>query len=331
MNEPIRIAISGAASPLSYALLFRVAAGSMFGADHPIALSLLETPAAMPNLEAIMMELDDCDFPLLRSVRASTSAVEAFADADWVILLSGVPSLKGMTRAEQLLANGPIMLKQGRAVNESAKAARVLVVANPCNSNCLIAQTTAHDVAPERWFALTRHDQNRGKAMLAHKAGVPVEQVSRVTAWGNHGPSVFIDFHNAFIGDRPAHEVVRDDEWVRNVFEPGVAGRGLFLDAARGASPAASTAQAILGAVRSLVLPSPVNFRFSSGVVSDGSYGVPRGLVFSFPLRSEDGRSWSIVQDMYLDDHAMNRIAANVVELEQEAVIVGDLLGHPSS
>ena len=329
MHEPIRIALSGAASPLSYSLLFRIASGAMFGTDRPVVLSLLDEPSAMPAVEATMWELEDCDYPLLRSVTASTSPVEAFAGADWVLLLTGARCHEGATRAEQLRANGPIFQQQGRAINESAKSARILVVANPCNSNCLIAQSTQRDLLPERWFAMTRLDQNRGKALLARKAGVPVEKVTRVTVWGNHGPSIFPDFHNAWIGDHPAHEVVHDDDWVRNVFEPGVAARGVQLENMRGQTPAGSTAQAILGAVRSLASPSPFCFRFSAGVVSDGSYGVPRGLVFSFPLRSEDGQTWSIVQDLYLDDHAQCRIEANVAELEQEAVIVADILGHP--
>lgn len=329
MNEPIRVALSGAASPLSYSLVFRIAAGAMFGPEHPVALSLLESPSAMPIVEATMWELEDCDFPLLRSVRASASPVEAFSDADWVLLLTGAPCPKGTSRIDLLRANAPIFQKQGRAINESAKSARVLVAATPCNSNCMIALSTARDVLPQHWFAMTRLEQNRGRAMLARKAGVPVDQVSRVTAWGNQGPSIYMDFHNAWIGDRPAHEVVHDDHWVRNVFEPGVACRGGLLDEAPGVAPAASTAQAVLGAVRSFASPSPLNFRFSAGVASDGSYGVPRGLVFSYPLRSEDGATWSIVQDLYLDDHAQDRIKASVHELEQEAVIVADVLGHP--
>ena len=326
MTEPIHIAVTGAAGRISYALLFRIAAGRMFGVDQPVTLSLLEVPEAMPLLDATMMELDDCAFPLLRSVRASTDAARAFADADWVILVGSAPRRAGMSRTEALLANGPIIQAHARAINESAKNARVLVVANPCNTNCLIAQVTAHDVPPDHWFAMTRLDQNRARAMLAHKANVPVDQVTRVTVWGNHGPSVFADFHNAWIGDRPAHEVIHDRDWVRTVFEPGVAGRGRVLYDALGASPAASAAQAILGAVRSLTTPTPHGHWFSAAVVSDGSYGVPRGLVFSVPLRTEDGRTWSVVQSHYLDDHAQGRIAANVAALEQEAVVVTDLM-----
>lgn len=329
MVEPIRISITGAAGRISYSLLFRIAAGAMFGPDQPVALSLLEVPAALPILDATMMELDDCDFPLLRSVRASTDPVEAFADADWVLLLGSTAFRPGMSRADSLLANGPIFQTQGRAINESAKTARVLVVANPCNTNCLIAQSTAHDVPAEHWFAMTRLDQNRAAILIARKAGVTVNKVTRVTAWGNHSPSVFVDFHNAWIGDRPAHEVIDDQEWVREVLEPKVSGRDEVVGNAPRVSPAASAAQAILGSVRSLAIPTPFNLRFSAAVVSDGSYGVPRGLVFGFPLRTEDGGSWSIVENLYLDDHAQNRIAANVAELEQEAVAAAHLMkGH---
>ena len=331
MTRPIHIAVSGAADRISYALLFRIASGAMFGPDQPVTFSLLEVPSGLPRLEPTLMELEDCNFPLLRSVRASTDAAEAFAGADWVFLIGSAPYQPGMNRAEALLANGPVFLAHGRAVNESAKSARVVVVANPCNTNCLIARTTARDVPDDHWFAMTRLDQNRGRALIARKANVPPDQVTRVTAWGDHGPSVFADFHNAWIGDRPAHEVVQDRDWVRKVFEPGVAGRGQALHDARGASPAASTAQAILGTVRSLTTPTPFGHWFSAGVISVGSYGVPRGLVFSVPIRTGDGETWSVVENHYLDVHAQGRIAGIVAELEHEAVSVTDFMparGH---
>ena len=184
----------------------------------------------------------------------------------------------------------------------------------------------AHDVPPEHWFAMTRLDQNRATAMIADKANVAIDQVTRVTAWGNHSPSVFVDFHNSWIGDRPAHMIIHDDAWVRDVLEPAVSRRGEVLRSIRKGSPAASAAEAILGTVRSLTTPSPLHQWFSAAVVSDGSYGVPRGLIFSFPLRSEDGRSWSIVEGHYLDEHAQRRIEANVAELEQEAIVISDLM-----
>jgi malate dehydrogenase len=326
MTEPIQIAVTGAAGRLSYSLLFRIANGGMFGPDRPVALRLLEAPSALPMLDATMMELEDACYPLLRSVRASADPAEAFAGADWVFLIGSAPNRPGMNRAEALLANAPIYLAQGRAINESAKCARVLVVANPCNTNCLIAQTTARDVPVGHWFTMTRLDQNRARAMIARKANVGVDHVNRVTAWGDHGPGVFADFHNSWIGDRPAHEVITDRDWVRNVFEPGVAGRGQVIHDIRGASPAGSGAQAIVGTVRALTVPTPYEHWFSAGVVSDGSYGIPRGLVFSVPIRTEDGETWSVYQRLYLDDHAQERIRAAVAELEHEAAIVTDFL-----
>jgi malate dehydrogenase len=326
MPDPIRIAVTGAAGRISYALLFRIAAGSMFGPEQPVALSLLEVPGMLPVVDATIMELDDCAFPLLRSVRASTDPAEAFAGADWVFLIGSAPYHPGMTRAEALLNNGPIFVTQGRAINEVAKTARILVVANPCNTNCLIARSTTRDVPPDHWFALTGLDHNRARAMLARRANVAVDHVTRMTAWGNHGPSVFADFHNAWIGNRPAHEVVQDPAWVRDVFEPEVADRAVAFHKLRGTSPAASATQAIIGTVRALTNPTPHERWFSAAVVSDGSYGVRHGLIFGFPLRTDDGKSWEIVQTHYLDDHAQGRIEANVAELEQEAALVTDLL-----
>jgi malate dehydrogenase len=326
MTEPIRIAVTGAAGRIGDSLLFRIAAGGMFGIDHPVALSLLEVPDALPLLDATMMELDDCCYPLLRSVRSSTDAAEVFAGADWVILIGGAVYRPGMSRADALRASGPIFQAQGRAINEAAKTARILVVANPCNTNCLIARSMARDVPADHWFAMMRLDQNRARSMLAHKANVPVDRVTRVTAWGDHGPKVFADSWNARIGDQPAHEVIRDLDWVRDVFEPGVAGRGQKIYDLRGASPAGSVAHAILGTIRSLVTPTPYEHWFSAAVASDGSYDVPRGLVFGFPIRTEDGHTCSIVQNLFLDDHAQARIAENVTALEYDAAIVADLM-----
>jgi malate dehydrogenase len=327
MPRPIRIAVTGAAGEISYALLFRIAAGAMFGPNQPVELSLLEVAEAMPLLDATIMELDDGNFPLLAGVRKSTVAVEAFAGADWIIMIASVPYVPGMSRSNRLRANAPIFQQQGEAINEAAPTARMLVVANPCNTNCLVAQSVARDVPVEHWFAMTRIDQNRARALLAAKAGVPVDQVTRMTVWGNHGVSVFPDFHNAFIGDQPAPEVITDHAWVRDVFEPAVAHRGQQLFQARRAPPAASAAQAIIASIRSITTPTPYLHRFSAAVVSDGSYEIPRGLFFSFPLRTEDGVSWSIEQGLYLDQHAQERLAANVAELEQEAVIVNAMLG----
>jgi malate dehydrogenase len=326
MTEPIRVAVTGAAGQISYALLFRIAAGGMFGPTQPVALNLLEVPQAMPLLEATMMELRDCALPILAEVRGTDDPHAAFENADWIILLGGAPYKPGVTRSDLLRANGPIFRAQGRAINETAKNARILVVANPCNTNCLVAQSVARDVPSERWFAMTRLDQNRARALLADKAGVHVEKVNRVTVWGNHSPTIYPDFHNAYIHDRPAPEVIHDTDWVRQVWEPTVCNRGLQIVQVRGASPAGSAAQAIIATIRALTIPTPFEHRFSAAVCSDGSYGVPRGLVFSFPLRTEDGKHWSIVQGLYLDNYAQQRIAKNIAELEFEATAVTDIL-----
>jgi malate dehydrogenase len=324
----MRVAVTGAAGQISYSLLFRIASGGMFGPGQPVSLHLLEVPGARPLLEALMMELDDCAYPLLAGIEAGYEAAEVFDGADWIILIGSAPYRPGISRSDLLRANAPIFQVQGRAISVAAPSARILTVANPCNTNCLIAKSMALNVPPEHWFAMTRLDQNRAKSLLAARAGVPGEQVTCVTAWGNHSPTVYPDCHNALIGGRPAEEVIQDREWVRTVFEPTVRDRGQHLLKMRGASPAGSAAQAILGTIRSITTPTPFEQRFSAAVVSDGSYRVPRDLIFGFPLRTEDGMSWSIVQGLYHDDYGLNRIAENIAELEQEASAVVDLLGN---
>lgn len=328
MNPPIRVAISGAAGRISYALVFRIAAGGMFGPEQPVSLSLFDVSETQARLEGIAMDLQDGAFPLLASTDVATEPQEAFASADWVILNSSAPMKSGMNRADLLLLNAPVFQRDGRAINEACPSARILVVANPCNTNCLIAKSVARDVPDGHWFAMTRLDQNRARALLARRAGVSVDHVTRLTVWGNHSESIFPDFHNAFIGEQPASEVIKDDDWVQNVFEPAIAARSTNLFEHLGASPAGSAAQAIIASIRSIVTPTPVMQRFSAGVHSDGSYGVPRGLIFSFPLRTEDGKTWSIVENLYLDSRAQDRLAANVAELEYEASAVTEFLGH---
>ena len=327
MTKPIRVAVSGADGQVGYSLVFRIAAGAMFGPEQPVELSLLGSPEGRAKLDPTEMELFDCAFPMLTRVRATIDPVQAFAGADWVILLSSIPYWSALRRTELLLANGPIYRNHGHAINEAAPSARILVVANPCNTNCLIARSVAPDVPPEHWFALTRLDQNRARALIAEKAEVSPDRVTRVIAWGRHGPTIYPDFHNAYIDDRPAPEVIDDPRWVRTTFEPSARERGRQILRARRNSPAASAAQAIIGSVRSLVTPTPLGQRFSAAVVSDGSYGVPHGLIFGFPLRTEDGKTWSIVPGLYHEDYALERLAENVAELELEASIVTDILG----
>jgi malate dehydrogenase len=329
VNPPIRVAISGAAGQIGYALVFRIAAGALFGPEQPVSLALLESGEGLPPLRALEMELKDCAFPLMAEVRIGDDPRRVFEGADWVILLGGRARHSHEQRRTDLLReNAPIFVEHGRAINDVAPAARVLVVANPCNTNCLVAKSYAPNVPAEHWFAMNRLDRMRATSLIAQQAGVPVAQVTRLTVWGNHSESVFPDFRNAFIGDRPAPEVITDPDWPRRVLEPTLAHRSTEIIRLRGGSPAATAAQAILGTIHSISTPTPFERRFGAGVVSDGSYGVPRGLIFGFPLRTEDGRTWSIIQGLYHDSYARERIAQNIAELEHEAACVTDLLGN---
>ncbi|RUL88908.1 malate dehydrogenase [Tautonia sociabilis] len=328
MSQPIKVAITGAAGQIGYAMLFRIASGGLFGPDQPVTLGLLEITPALGALNGTLMELEDCAFPLLHGVTATDQAEEAFADADWVILVGGLPRKEGMSRADLIRANGPIFTGQGQAINAVAPRARVLVVANPCNTNCLIARSHAPNLPADRWFAMTRLDENRAKAQLAAKAGVNVGEVSRMTIWGNHSDTQYPDYKNALISGRPATEVIPDHSWLAETFIPTVAKRGGAVIKARGASSAASAANAALDSVRSASFPTKGEDWHSVAVVSDGNpYGVPGGLMYSFPIRSIDGQAWSIVPDLPLDGDARSRIDASARELEQEREAVKDLLG----
>jgi malate dehydrogenase len=328
MTRPLRIAVTGAAGQIGYALIFRIASGGLFGPDQPVALGLLEITPALPALNGMLMELEDCAFPLLADAKATDEAEEAFEGADWVILVGGLPRKEGMSRADLIRANGPIFTGQGRAINEVVGPdVRILTVANPCNTNCLIARSHAPKVPAERWFAMTRLDQNRAASQLSKKAGVPVGQVSRVTIWGNHSDTQYPDYKNARIHGKPTTEVITDRAWFADDFIPTVAKRGAAVIKARGASSAASAANAAIDSVRSASTPTPGDDWFSAGVVSDGAYGIPAGLVYSYPLRSADGRSWSIVAGLPIDDDARARLDASAKELVGERDAVKDLLG----
>jgi malate dehydrogenase len=326
--EPIRVAVSGAAGRIGYSLVFRIAAGGLFGPEQPVELRLLELHEAHPRLEACAMELTDCAYPLLADLKIGTDSREVFQGADWVILLGGKPfSTDVPNRLDLLRANAPTMVEQGRAINQAAPTARVLVVAQPCNTNCLIAQSQAVDVPAEHWFSLNQLVRLRAVSMIAEKIGVPVSQISRVTVWGNHSKTAYVDIRNAWVGDKPALDVIDDMSWVKGVMEPTVVMRDREVLKVRGTTPAGAVAQAILGTIRSITTPTPFGRWFAAGVVSDGSYHVPRGLVFGFPLVTADGRSWSIVEGLYVDEIARERIAANVAELEHEATVISHLLG----
>ncbi|GAC1473223.1 MAG: malate dehydrogenase [Isosphaeraceae bacterium] len=328
MTAPIRIAITGAGGQIGYALIFRIASGGLFGPEQPVALRLLEITPALPALNGTLMELDDCAFPLLADVRATDRSEEAFEGADWVILVGGLPRKEGMSRADLIRANGPIFTGQGKAINAAAGPdVRVLTVANPCNTNALIARSHAPKVPADRWFAMTRLDQNRAASQLAGKAGVPVGEVSRMTIWGNHSDTQYPDYKNARIGGKPATEVIRDASWFTETYIPTVAKRGSAVIKARGASSAASAANAVIDSVRSASFPTRGDDWFSAGVVSEGSYGIPSALIYSVPLRSRDGKSWEIVQDLPIDDDARARLDASAAELVSERDAVKDLLG----
>ena len=327
MTAPIRIAVTGAGGQIGYALIFRIASGAVFGPDQPVELRLLEITPALPSLGGTIMELDDCAFPLLANVKASDKATEAFEGADWVVLVGGLPRKAGMTRADLIRANGPIFTGQGKAINDAAGPnVRILTVANPCNTNALIAKSHAPKVAADRWFAMTRLDQNRAAAQLAEKAGVPVGTVSKVTIWGNHSDTQYPDYKNALIGGKPATEVITDHAWFEETFVPTVAKRGSAVIAARGASSAASAANAAIDSVRAASTPTSAGHWFSAGVVSDGSYGVPVGLIYSFPLTT-DGKRWSVVKGLKIDETSQAKIDASATELISERDAVQDLLG----
>jgi malate dehydrogenase len=328
MTEPIRIAVTGAGGQIGYALLFRIASGGLFGPDRPVSLRLLEITPALPSLNGTLMELEDCAFPLLADVRATDKAEQAFEGADWVVLVGGLPRKEGMSRADLIRANGPIFTGQGKAINDAAGPdVRVLTVANPCNTNCLIARSHAPKVPADRWLAMTRLDQNRAAAQLAIKAGAPVGEVTRMTIWGNHSDTQYPDYKNARIGGRPATEVISDRSWFTETFVPTVAKRGSAVIKARGASSAASAANAIVDSLRSASFPTQGDDWFSAGVVSDGGYGIPSGLIYSVPLRTADGKTLTVVNDVPIDEESRARLDASAAELQAERDAVKDLLG----
>lgn len=328
MTAPIRVAVTGAGGQIGYALIFRIASGAVFGSNQPVALSLLEITPALPALNGTLMELEDCAFPLLADVRATDQAPVAFEGADWVILVGGLPRKEGMSRADLIRANGPIFTGQGKAINDAAGPnVRVLTVANPCNTNALIARSHAPKVPADRWFAMTRLDQNRAAAQLAKKAGAAVGDVTRMTIWGNHSDTQYPDYKNALIGGRPATEVITDHAWFTETYIPTVAKRGAAVIKARGASSAASAANAAIDSVRAVSFATKSGDWFSAGVVSDGSYGVPAGLIYSFPLQTADGKRWSVVPNVAIDDDARKRLDASAQELVSERDAVKDLLG----
>lgn len=326
MSNPIRVAVTGAAGQIGYSLLFRIASGAMFGSDQKVALNLIEIEPAMKPLEGVVMELDDCAFPLLTDIRATSDLNEGFKDVNWALLVGSVPRKAGMERGDLLGINGKIFTGQGQAIAANgAPDVRTLVVGNPCNTNCLIAMNSGSDVPRNRWFAMTRLDENRARTQLAQKAGVHVSAVSNTTIWGNHSATQYPDYTNAKIEGVPASEKISDEAWLKGEFIETVQKRGAAIIAARGLSSAASAANAVVDTVRGLTTPTPENHWNSVCVCSDGSYGVDEGLISSFPVRS-DGTNWEIVQDLPIDAFSREKIDLSVQELREEREAVLDLL-----
>ena len=330
MSDVIRVAVTGAAGQIGYAIVFRIASGGLFGPQQKIRLQLLEVPAAEAALQGVVMEIRDAANPLLENVIATSDPRKAFEGADWTFCIGSIPRKQGMERAELLGLNGKIFVEQGRVLSEVASSqARVLVVGNPCNTNAWIAKQSGPKLPADRWFAMTRLDENRAKARLAEKAGVPVGQVDRLAVWGNHSPTMYPDFTHARIGGKPATDLIRDRAWLEGDFLASVQQRGAEVLKARGLSSAASAAHAALDTVRTLHVGTKDGDWTSVAVSSDGSYGVPKGLMCSFPVRALGGGKWEIVQDLKLDQFGQMKLAATVGELEEERAAAAKAVGLP--
>ena len=327
MNSPIKVAVTGAAGQIGYALLPRIASGAIFGPDQPIELHLIEIPPALKALEGVVMELHDCAFPLLHNVVATVDLNEGFRGVSWALLVGSVPRRAGMERKDLLGINGKIFVEQGRALAECAGSdLRVLVVGNPCNTNCLIAMNNAKQVPSDRWFAMTRLDENRAKTQLALKSNSHWRHVSNMAIWGNHSSTLYPDFSNARIDGKPAPEMISDSQWLESDFIKAVQQRGAAIIQARGVSSAKSAAHAAIETVGSIINTTPEDDWHSIALCSDGSYGIEKGLICSFPTRS-DGKKIEIVQGVSLNDFAKSKIEASVNELKEERAMVEELLG----
>ena len=327
MTSPIKVAVTGAAGQIGYSLVFRIASGAMFGPEQPVALSLIEIPNALGALEGVVMELHDCAFPLLKSITPTADLDEGFREVNWALLVGSVPRKAGMERKDLLGINGKIFTGQGQAIEKNASAdVRNLVIGNPCNTNCLIAMSNAKQIPRDRWFAMTRLDENRAKAQLAHKAGVEVTAVANMTIWGNHSATQYPDFYNAKINGRSANEVIRDEAWLKGNFITTVQQRGAAIIKARGLSSAASAANAVVDTVRSLITDTPREDWHSVALCSTGEYGVEKGLICSFPVRVKDGRP-EVVQNVPMNEFSRGKIEASVNELKEEKSLVSELLG----
>jgi len=325
MNKPVRVAVTGAAGQISYSMLFRIASGAMLGDDQPVILQLLEIPPAMAALEGVVMELDDCAFPLLAGVETSDNAESAFRNADYAMLVGARPRGPGMERKDLLTANAQIFSVQGKALNKvAADGVKVLVVGNPANTNALITAANAPDIDPARITAMTRLDHNRAVSQLAARVGAHPTAVSKMIIWGNHSATQYPDLHHALVDGKPAVDLVEPD-WMENEFIPVVQQRGAAIIKARGASSAASAASAAIDHMRTWALGSPEDDWVSMAVPSDGSYGIEPGVIYSYPVVCRKGR-WEIVQDLAVSEFSRRKMAATEQELREEREAVKDLL-----
>lgn len=327
MTSPIRVAVTGGAGQIAYSLLFRIGNGEVFGPDQPVILQVLEITPAMGALEGVLMELQDSAQSLVQDIVATDDANVAFKDANWAILVGGKPRGPGMVRKDLIAANGPIFVGQGEAINaNAADDIRIVTVANPCNSNTLVAKSNAPDIPANRWYAMTRLDENRAKAQIANKAGVTSAEVSNLGIWGNHSATQFPSFEQALINGKPATDVINDREWFEGDFLTTVQQRGKAIIEARGKSSAASAANAALDTVRAIITPTAEGDWFSAAVYSGGNpYGIDENLMYGFPLRS-DGTNVSIVEGIELSEYAVGKAKASEAELQGEREAVADLL-----
>ena len=329
MARTMKVAVTGAAGQIGYAILPRLASGEVFGRDVRVSLHLLEITPALKALEGVVMELDDCAFPLLDDIVITDQAEVAFDGINWGLLIGSKPRGPGMERGDLIRENGPIFVGQGQALARAAADVRVLVVGNPANTNGLIAMSHGQKagIPLDRFYAMTRLDQNRAQAQLAQKAGVKVAAVTNMAIWGNHSATQYPDAENVRIEGRPAHDVIGHHAWLREEFIQIVQQRGAAVIDARGLSSAASAANAALDHIVSVESATPAGDFFSAGVYSDGSYGIDEGLMFSFPIRSDGQGGWEIVQGLELSDFARAKIKATEDELKEERAVIADLLG----
>jgi malate dehydrogenase len=325
-TRPVHVTVTGAAGQVGYALLFRIASGEMLGEQQPVVLRLLDIEPAMHALEGVAMELEDCAFPLLHGLEAMSDPATAFKQTSFALLIGAVPRKAGMERRDLLAVNGGIFRPQGRAIAENAASdVRVLVVGNPCNTNCLIARSNTPEIPADRWFAMMRLDENRAKSLLAERAGVTNGQVTNLAVYGNHSSTQFPDYENALIGGCPAVEVINDRKWLEGEFLETTKYRGAAVIEKRGLSSAASVASAVVGSVVSIISPTAPGSFESVAVASRGEYGVPAGLQFGFPVRS-DGSSWEVVDDQSHGAFATSQIEASIEELKGEKAEAEELL-----